>query len=442
VKLNIQDINSTRKSVTVSVTADEISGEEKELLRQFSGQAKIKGFRSGKAPAHLLKAQFGKQMAEELNRKVISKAYETVIKNSGLKIFGIVDIDKQDISKIEDIDIKFTTDIVPEFELPEYKNIEVESHCSDVSEEDTQKAIDSIREQRADYKVVEREAKKGDYAKISYEGKVGDQLIADLVPENPIYGKQAITWEEVGSEHTPGVQAIVQGLISMKVGDKKTVKQEFAKDFEVVALAGKTAVYEVEILEVREKVLPEVDEAFIKSLKLETIQDLHERINKELVRGKNQENNAHMRKQILENINSRINFDLPESAVEGETQSMLAMHMREGINKGVPMEEFEKHKDELVESARKAATDHVKTRFILSRIAEVEKIKVKNEDMQERILQEAMMTRTKPEVLVKELQKDSARLEDIQRSVLFNKTLDFLVQSAKLSSACGHNHSH
>ena len=429
--ITVEDVNPTRKKLEIQIPGETITEAEAELVEEFKGQARLPGFRPGKAPANIVKKRYAKEIAQELNRKLATDAYEKAMSESGLDIYTVVDMNGDDFSPGVQAHFEITVDIVPEFELPEYKGLKTEVDPETASDEEVEAAIDRMREQRADYNVVERPAGKGDYVRCSYTGKIGDALIADLAPDARLYGTQNSTWEEAGSEDSPGVRAVVDGLIGMGPGDSKTVEMDFAADFEVEPLQGKRASYTIEVEEVRERSLPELDEAFLESLQVETEEDLKTQTQGSIENQKRQGNASRQREQIQQQLLEAVDFPIPQTAVEQQTQEILRDFMTRYMQQGVPQEEFEKRRDELYEGASKAAVDRVKVRFILGKIAEVEKITVENEDLSSVIMQEAMMNRTQPEQLVKELQKDRSRLQALRESVLMNKTLDFLVESAE-----------
>ena len=440
----IEKDTETRQRVTVSVSAADIVKKETKILGEFTRQASIPGFRPGKAPVAMVKKRHAGKVADELKRELISNAYKELQENKDLNIYTVLNIEPGDISSETDASIVFTVDLQPDFELPKYKELAIHKHPEEVSDEEITEAIDRIRQQRAEFKAADREARKGDYVKLSYEGTMDGQSIAEIVPESPIYGTQKITWEEAGAEDAPGIRAIINGIIDMKAGDKKEVTEAFPKDFEIKALAGKTGTYAVEVSEVREKILPELDEAFFKSLEVESLEALQEKAKTEIGNHKEEDGILHMREQILEALNNSIEFPIPESAIEQEMEQLLAQYIQRQLQMGIPREDLEKHRDELFSGARVAAEKQVKSNFILGKIAENEKIELKNDDIHQRIIQEAIATQTPPDKLVKELQNDQTRLDEIRRTVLFNKTLDFLVDSANVTvqKECTHEHKH
>ncbi|MGB0416540.1 MAG: trigger factor [Coraliomargarita sp.] len=431
VKTDVTDINETRKSITISFTAEEVSAQESQLIKDFQRQAKVPGFRPGKAPENMVRTRFAKDIANELKNRVVSKAHQEGVSGSDLNIYGIVELNEGEIAAGSDANITFTVDIVPEFELPSYEGLKVTSEPTDASDEDVEKMFNQILSQRAEFNVVEKAAAKGDYVRCGYEGKIGDDLVADLVPDASMYGTQKTTWEEAGSEDAPGVRAVIDGLVGMKAGDEKEVTMDFPEDFEVVALAGKSAVYSLKAEEVREKVMPELTEDFFKSLQVKDEAELRKQIGENISNQKQQQNFQAERQQITEQLNSAVELALPESGVASETDSILRDFMQRNMQQGATAEDFEKQKEQLHQGASEAAAARLKSRFILGKIAEKEKIKVENEDFSRVIMNQAMQTGQKPDALVKELQKDQSRINQMRVDILIGKTMDLLIEKAE-----------
>lgn len=434
VNIKIEDINDTRKKLLVTVGADEVEKEHDELVKEFAKVVRVPGFRPGKAPLPMVAKRFSKDISEELNKRVFSKAYREALEESKLSPLQMIEAPNAEIKKGEDNELAFTIDIHPEFDVPDYKGIPIKRASEEVTDEEVDKVIENLRQQRADFKVVEREAQNGDYVKTSYEGKIDDQPIAELVTDQPIYGKQANTWEEVGSEDSPipGLAAAFEG---MKPGDKKEVPVEFPDDFSVEALRGKKAVYEVEVHEVRERELPELNEEFLKTLGIEDLEQLKTHIRQDLARQKKADIRSNDRQQVAETLTHAVEFSLPESAVEQETQVLLRQFLEENLRRGVAQEEFENRKEELHDGARKGALHRVKTQLILAKIAEAEKIEVDDRDISQYVYYEAQRRGQKPEQLVRELRKKPEEVDAIRQGLLFDKTLDFLVENASVSES-------
>ncbi|HNC24667.1 MAG TPA: trigger factor, partial [Opitutaceae bacterium] len=224
-------------------------------------------------------------------------------------------------------------------------------------------------------------------------------------------------------------------LAGLKTGDKKSVTITFPADFAAVpALAGKAASYAVEVLEVRERALPPLDEAFFKANRAENLDGLKASVRNNLKLQKDYQNRSEQRRQVTEALASKVEFAVPESLVENETQSVLRQFIEENMRRGVPQEQFEKDKKELFENARKAASKRVKVQLMLAKIAEAEKITVDEKDIDAFIYREAMRTQQKPDKLVKALTTDREQLRAVQQSIIFDKAVDFLVSKAKVST--------
>ncbi|MFP4281237.1 MAG: trigger factor, partial [Opitutales bacterium] len=342
--VTVTDVSELRKELIVSFSTDELVAEEKTVVGEFAKQARIPGFRPGKAPAELIRKRFKKGVSEELGKKVAARAYEFAVKDQDLKVYNVVDISRlEEIDTTQDLAIDITVDLAPDITLPDYTNLPTQAPSTEVSDEEVDEVIERIRRERADFQEVEREAAAGDYVKLTYTGKVDDQPIADLLEDQPAHkswGSVENGWEEAGTEEAKqfGVPAVIDALVGLKAGDTRTVEQPFAEDFKIEALRGKTGSYEVTVREVRERVLPELDEDFIKSLQVESLEDLKGRILDDLENRKKQEAAEAQRKQIIDQLLDATQFSVPASAVEQETQTVMARVMMDNMRKGVPEE--------------------------------------------------------------------------------------------------------
>lgn len=382
----------------------------------------------------MIRKRFAKQVSEELTQRIVSKAYQDGIKESKLDLINVVDFAEKDLVVGEDNTFTFTVDVKPEFELPEYKGLELEALSEEVEEKDIDEMIDKVRREKADFEPVERAAEKSDYVKFSHEGTIDGKAVSEIAPEKPVYAKMPQTWEEVGSEHSliPGLADQLEGL---KAGDKKDVEVTFPEDFTVEALQGKTAVYAVEVQEVRERRLPEMDEEFFESQQVKDLEEFKERISGYIKNRKSQERGSDLRRQIGEKLSEMVDFGLPESLVEQETEGAMRQVVSENVQRGVAQEELEKNKDDIHAGARQTALQRVKMQLILDKIAAKEDVSVGDEEMSRYIMNQAYQSGKKPDALVKELRKDQNRVRGIQQSLLFDKTLELLVGQAKVSEA-------
>jgi len=436
VKTDLQDVTDTRKTLAVTLEANEVEAEEKGLLDQFSKMAKIPGFRPGKAPLSIVRQKYAKDIAGELKQRVMAKAYQDGSKDAKVELVNVIDVQDGEIVAGQDMVVTFTIDVRPEFTVENFKGLELQGLSEAVEDKDIDESIDGIRKEKAEFSPVEREAAEGDYVKFSHEGSIDGTPISEIVADKPIYAKMPQTWEEIGSDQglIPGLGDQLQGL---KTGDKSDLEVEFPADFTVEELQGKKAVYSVEILEVRERKLPEMDDAFFEAQQVKNLDELKERVKGWIEGQKKQERKADLRRQVSEKLTASVDFSLPESLVEAETENSMRQVVMENMQRGVAEDQLEANKEDIHAQSRQTAESRVKLQLILSQIAEKESVEVSDQDMSQFVFSQAYQSGQKPDQFVKELKKDQNRLRMAQQSVLFDKTLEMLCGEARVSESDG-----
>ncbi|MGH7996708.1 MAG: trigger factor [Opitutaceae bacterium] len=434
--MNVQvtTVSPTRKSLLVSLDPSEVDTEHRAVVDQFVRQVRLPGFRPGKAPAPVVAKRFGKEIGDEFKQKVVAKAYRGALEQDKLPVVSVVGVEEGKIAPGEGAQVTVTVDLRPEFTLPEMKGIAVEVASPEPTDAEVEQALEGLRGERADFKPAARPAQKGDFVKFGYEGFLEGRPIAEIAADKQLYGKVAQTWEEVEGEregHLPGLGRLLAGL---KAGDKPRVPISFPADFAPVpALAGRTADFDLEILEVRERTLPALDEAFFQAQGVKGLDELKAQSRERIREDKERRNAAERRRQVTDAVVGLVDFPVPESLVESETQSVLRRFIEEQMRMGVPEEQFEKDKKQLFTGARQAAQKRVKLQLILARVAEAEKIEVEEKDIDQYLYAESQRRREKPEKLARELGKDRDRLRAVQESIVFDKALGFLVSQAKVT---------
>ncbi len=434
--VHIADLNETRKTLTVTLDQGEVNTAYQGILGEYSKQASLPGFRPGRAPAQLVVKRFGKEIREEFKSRVISQAYRDGLAESKLEVLALVDVEEGAVEPGLSAAIKLTVDIRPAFTLPEYKGLVTEVKGGEPTAEEIDAVIQGLRSDRADFKAADRPARKGDYVKFSYEGTLDGQPLDAFVGDKTIYAKAPQTWEEVEGAHEGLLPGMASQLAGLQQGDKKTVTLTYPAGFSAApGLAGRTVAYAIDVQEVRERALPPLDEAFFKANETDSLAGLQAQVKQNLTLRKQYENRAEQRRQISDALLAAVSFPAPESLVAGERDSVLRQFIEENMRRGVPQEELEKNKKELYESATRAASSRVRLQLILARIAEAEKIKVEEQDLNSWLMQEAMRSGQRAEKFAKELGKDREQVRAIQQQILFDKALDFLVTQATVKAA-------
>ncbi len=438
--VTVTDVSELRKQLVVSLSAEEVVQEENSILNEFRKHAKVPGFRPGKAPANMLRQRYKKELNEELGKAVSNKAVRESIQEKELKVYDIVSITGiEEIRPGAEATIDITLDLEPTFEVPAYEGIETTVPGAEVTDEEVAEAVENLRRQRADFEEVDRPSAAGDYVKLTYSGSVEGTPVSDLIEDAAASDKPWIAlengWEEAGTDEAKeyGVPEIIDAIVGVSAGDEKSVEVSIADDFKIEALRGKTVTYTIQIHEVRERKLPELDEAFFKSINVESEEDLKDRILDNLEGRKKQQQREASREQVVEKLLGGVQFPVPEVGLERETQNVMGRIMVENLQRGVPHEEFENNKEALHAQAHGIAERDLRLQLILFKIAEKESIELTQDDLQRGIMGMAQQRRQSPEELVKELRKNRNSLQSLQRQLLLGKTLDFVVDKATVT---------
>jgi trigger factor len=429
--VNIETLSPTRKRLVVPVAAEDVVKAEAVVIKAVMAEANVPGFRVGKAPEAMVRSRYAATIADELQRRVVTESYQRAVKDAKLDLCAIVDIEAEPVAATRNTVVTVTVDLYPDFTLPSYKSLPVKLPKVQVEDKEVTATIDLIRGQRADFSPVERAAAAGDYVRLGYVGTLDGKLVSEIVPDRAIYGTQKSTWEEAG-QHEYGIKAITEGIIGMQKGDKKTIVMNFDKSFEVAALAGKAVSYEVEVHEVRQKKMPELDENFFKSVGVKDLAELTEQIRKSLQARSQEENETAKRTQLSDALVAAVNCELPESLLTAETQQIADEIVDENRRRGVAEELIEKNRSEIIAKAKDAAQKRVKLRLVLRKVAEAEKIEVKEDDFQRYIMTESMQRQTSPDKILKELQSDRERMSNLAQALRLSKAMNVIVDAAKI----------
>lgn len=426
----IENVNDTRKKIIVSFSAEEVANETSKITDEFVRGAKISGFRPGKAPRVMVEKSYSEAIKAETERALTRQAIDAMNKVEDFDLYAIVNIENDNSNGCV---MTFTADVYPTFDMPKSLETKVELESAEAKEDEVNNAVEYYRNQRAKYEEVDREIKKGDFVRLSYKGTIDGKPAAEVAKDMPLFADQKSTWEEAGNEEAPGIQGVVQGIIGMKKGEKKTLSHEFAKEMPIEALAGKKAEYEVEIFEVREKILPEIDEEFLKAFEAKDLEDLKAKVKQNIEADKKNNNEVLKRQYAVEQLMEKVDFPIPESALEDERESIIQEMMMRFMSSGASKADIEKNKEALMETSNKEAQARAKMRIFLNRVAKANSLKVDNEDMSRILWQEAMRTRTKPEELIKQLKKDQARANRMRSDALLQKAINFIAEKCEAS---------
>ena len=272
--ITVENLAPCKKLVRVELDAAAVDEAFATMTKNFQKEASLPGFRPGKAPAHLVVKKYDAEINDEVKRKLIGDSYRKVVEEKKLDVLGDPDIEEIQFGRGQALQFAATIETSPEFQLPEYKGLPVKREAKSVTDEDVEKAMNVLREQQTKFEKVARALAAGDIAVVNYKGTTEGKPLTDISPTAKGLTQQQGFWIEMKADSF--IPGFADQLTGAKAGDKRTVNVDFPADFVAKELAGMKGVYEVEVVEVREKVLPTVDDAFAVSFGAENLEKLRD----------------------------------------------------------------------------------------------------------------------------------------------------------------------
>jgi trigger factor len=429
VNVTVENLAPCKKLVRVEIESKDVDAAFDSMIKNFQREAALPGFRPGKAPRDMIAKRYEKDIQEEVKKKLIPEAYRKALDEQKLDVVGYPDIEEIQFGRGQALQFAATVETAPEFQLPEYKGLPVKRETTTVTDADLERAITMLRERQMEYKTVDRAAQTGDVAVVNYTGTTDGKPITDIAPTAKGLTEQKNFW--INLDQSSFIPGFGEQLVGAKAGDKRTVNVDFPADFVTPQLANLKGVYEVEVVGVKEKVVPPLDDAFAISYGAENLEKLREGVRKDLENELNYKKERSLRNQLVQQLLGRVTFDLPESVVSQETRNVVYDIVNENQKRGVSKEMIEGQKEQIYSAAADTAKSRVKVNFLLRKIAEKEDIKVSQEEVAARIQHLAGMYQIPPEQFVKDLQKRNGIVE-IYDQVASEKTLVFLEKNAQV----------
>jgi len=429
VNVTVENQAACRKVVRVEVDAQTVDSMFESITKEFQKQAALPGFRPGKAPIPMVVKKYEQDIADEVKRKLISENYRKATDDQKLDVLGYPDIKEVQFGRGKALQFEATVETSPDFELPEYKGLPAKRESQKVTDEDVEKALNVLRDQRTDFKTAERPLANGDIAVVNYTGTCDGKPITETAPTAKGLTEQKGFW--IQTDQAAFIPGFAEQLIGAKAGDKRTVNVDFPADFVTQELQGKKGVYEVELVEVKEKALPELNDEFAKSFGAESLEKLREGVRKDLENELTYKLDKSVRNQVIKALLDKVTFELPESAVAQETKNVVYDIVRENQKRGVARDLIEKEKDNIYTAASQGAKERVKTAFLFRKIAEKEDIKVSNEEILRRVHTLAQVYQVEPKKFLQDLQKRNGLIE-VYDQLASEKVAEFLQKNAQI----------
>jgi len=412
----LKDISPSRKEIELEIPPDEVRKEYEKTLGEYAGKVKLSGFRKGHAPRDMVRSLFEHDIKHDVYDSLIPRVLEEELR--GLRLNPVNVPVLRDLKHEEGQSLRCTAafEVLPEFELPDYRTIQVPGQTSEVGEEDVDKVLEDIRARAAEYVPVEgRGVGDGDYAVVEMQGR--DRRTNRFLPV-----EKAV----VLAGHAENEPALNEKIKGMKAGEEGAFEVLYPKEHPNRRVAGKDIAYNLKVREVKEKKVPELNDEFARTVgTLEGLKDLREKVRKELVEAREKAGRNETASAVLAEVAKRVSLELPESVVEQESLAVLKRFLSASRDRRIAPEALEGLKAQ----ARRQAEDHLKNHLILEKIAKKEGFGVTEEEIQAEIRDLAQANHVSEPYLADMLKREDRR-EELVETLLFRKTVDFLVKTA------------
>ncbi|MGW4117575.1 trigger factor [Nocardia sp. NPDC004711] len=427
-KSTVEQLSPTRVRINVEVPFEELKPDFDRAYKALAQQVRIPGFRPGKAPAKLLEARIGRgAVLEQVVNDVLPKRYSEAVIATEAKVIGQPEIE---ITKIEDgEELAFTAevDIRPEITLPEFSSIAVSVDPIEITDEDIDEQLQSLRQRFGTLKSVERAIENGDFVSIDLSATVDGETVEEA--------------STTGLSHEVGSGQLIEGLDEALIGLKEGESKDFTSTLVAGEHAGKESVITVTVQSVKERELPEADDEFAQlASEFDTIDELKEDLKTRVERVKKVQQAGEIRDKVLEQLLETVEIPLPEGVVKAEVDAVEhdAVHgfdhdeakLAEALEaQGSSLEEFKK-------DTKEAAEKSVKTQLLLDAVAEAENTQVGQDELYERIIFQAQRYGMSPDQFIQQIQQ-AGQLGAVFADVRRGKALAGVVVQAAVTDTAG-----
>ena len=366
---------------TMDFTAEEFENAIIKVYKAQKDKFNIDGFRKGKAPRSIIEKKYGEGVFfEDAINDLFSMNYPAALEELSLDVIDSPRAEFSQIKKGEGFTVTITVACYPEIEVKDYKGVEIETISSEVTDEDIDNELKARAKRNARMVTVDRPAKEGDTVLIDYEGWVGDnQFEGGTAERQPL---------KLGSgTFIPGFE---EQLVGVSTGEDKDVKVTFPEEYHAEDLAGKEAVFKCKVHEVKEEEIPEINDEFVKDIsEFDTLDEFKADIKEELAKTKAARAENAMKNSVLAKVFEANDIDVPDVMVESEIDNMMSEFDQQLRSQGLDLNTYMQYlgkepkdfRDELKEEAHKK----VKTRMIVTAVADQEKFEVTDEEIDQEL---------------------------------------------------------
>ena len=430
--MNIKEVKveGLSRELQVSIAASELVSKLDARIEEIKGEVQLKGFRPGKVPASHVRKTFGdqlmgeviQQMVNETSQKMLNDRDERPAMQPEIKLVGEVD---EVIKGAADLVYDMVFEIIPAIDLTDFSKLKLSRPVVDVDDARVDEALEQLGAARKSFapRAKTAKAKEGDQVNIDFLGRV-DGVAFD--------GGSAEGFDlELGSgQFIPGFE---DQLIGKKAGDKVDVKVDFPEEYGNAELAGKPAVFEVTVHEVKEPKAAEINEEFATSLGMESLDKLKEAMREQIGKDYGQMSRGHLKKQLLDQLSDSHSFELPPSMVNLEFEQIWHQFEHELENASQKIEDLDESEEDLRAEYRGIAERRVRTGLVLAEVGANNEIQVTQEELNQALMQRVQQFRGQEQQVFEYFQKNPEAMAQIRAPLFEEKVVDFICELAQVS---------
>lgn len=425
-QVTVEDVSSVKKKLHIEVPQDEVAKELNKAYNQLKKTAKIKGFRPGKVPRSVLERMFRKDVNADVSSRLIQSSFLDAIKETDLKIVGNPQLDPPELDEKQAYNYDAVIEISPEIDTINFKGFDLNRTKYTVKDEEIDSQLNLLQKNFAQHQKIaeDRALQEGDFALIDYEG-FRDGKPFDEVAKTPNFTLKigdGIILKEFDDQ-----------LVGMKPGDSKEFNITFPEDYFNKNLAGLEISFQVTLNEIREEVLPEInDELAKKTGSAETIDDLKKMISDNLTQGYTKRVEHELNEQIFKNLIEQTDFEVPDALVDMELEGIVEEAERSFAYRNTSMEELGLTRDKIEEQYRDTALKQVKRHLILGKLIDQEALTISDDELEDALQDMADNFNQPVEEIKKYYDQNKDKVQFLKHTLLEKKAINLIIESSNI----------
>ena len=419
-KATLKDSAPCEKVLSVSVSQDLIQEEYNHFFEHVAKDARVPGFRPGKAPREVLETHFRDQAKDKVLERLISRSFREAVDGKKIEFLGRPQIREVQFTP-EKLTYEAFLEVPPDIKLNKYKGLSATKRPLELKPEEVDEALDRVRNSLAKFAAVEnRPAALGDFVIADYQCSVDGKEVETRTDD----------WIELREEEF--LKGFSRQLVGVKTGDEKEVSIQFPENFGRKEWIGKTGQFKVKVKEVKEKKLPALDDELAKETgEFENLEQLRDHLKKQIESEKTRQNEIEFENALLDGLVKENSFDVPKGVVERRLLSLVENAAQSLYQKRVPQEMVEKELHNLYDKLRPEAEKQVRLSFLLDFIAKKEKLELSDADFEAKYHETASRHRQTPEVVKKYYTEHAEAKESLGMQILNEKAIQLIKDHAK-----------